>query len=334
MKKFAHALLAAVAGLALTSAHAAELRLGDWQSTTHIVSKEGTQKWMADVTEMTDGEVTFQHFPAEQAAKSKELLNAVRNGIIDVGLIGPIYHAEELPLNSVVGLPGFYTSAVEGTEALQAMIKDGPLREELLSAGVVPIFAFVLPPYQILSTDSRLGKPSDWNGLNIRTSGATQAMIARDLGAAGVSISGPEVYSAVETGRLDGILFPLASVPGYNLHEVVKHISTNGSFGGYSFVVIANESTYEGLSQEARDAMLKAGAEAAAHVAEAQDNSVSELTEEWAASGIDVYTFTDEERTTINEAISGAQEEWLERIGKRNPKAADVVAQYKELTSQ
>lgn len=333
MKKLALGLLAAVAGLAMMPANAAELRLGDFQSTTHIVSKEGTQKWMADVTEMTGGEVTFQHFPAEQAAKSKELLDAVKNGILDAGLIGPIYHAEELPLNSVVGLPGFYTSAVQGTDALQTMMADGPLRDEMLAAGVVPIFAFVLPPYQILSKEVRLGMPEEWKGLHIRTSGATQAMIARDLGAAGVSIGGPEVYSAVETGRLDGVLFPLASVPGYNLQEVVKHISTNGSFGGYSFAVVVNKSTYDGLSQEAKDAMVKAGAEAAAHVAKVQDDSVSELTKQWADSGIDIYSFTDEERAAINEAISGAQQEWLDRIGGRNPGAAEVVAQYKKLTS-
>ncbi|MCI5078275.1 TRAP transporter substrate-binding protein DctP [Oricola sp.] len=333
MKNLAFGLLAAVAGLALIPANAAELRLGDFQSTTHIVSKEGTQKWMAEVNEMTGGEVAFQHFPAEQAAKSKEMLDAVKNGILDAGLIGPIYHAEELPLNSVVGLPGFYTSAVQGTEALQTMMADGPLRGEMLAAGVVPIFAFVLPPYQILSKDVRLGMPDEWKGLHIRTSGATQAMIARDLGAAGVSIGGPEVYSAVETGRLDGVLFPLASVPGYNLQEVVKHISTNGSFGGYSFVMVVNKDSYDGLSQEAKDAMAKAGADAAAHVAKVQDESVSKLTAEWAANGIDIYSFTDEERAAINEAIAGAQQEWLERIGGRNPKAADVVAQYKTLTS-
>lgn len=325
---------AAIAGLGAVSTQAEELRLGDFQSTTHIVSMEGTQKWMKQVEEMTGGKITFSHFPAQQAAKSKELLSATTNGIVDAALIGPIYNAEVLPLNSVVGLPGFYTTAQQGTAALQKMMQEGPLRDEMLAAGVVPIFAFVLPPYQILSKDKHLGGPDDWKGLNIRTSGATQAMVARDLGAAGVSIAGPEVYTAVERGRLDGVLFPLASVPGYNLQEVVKHISTNGAFGGYSFVLVVRRDLFEGLPQETQDAMLKAGAEVAMHVAKAQDDSVAALTQKWAEDGIDVYQFTDEEHAAINKAISTVREEWLDRIGGRNPKAADVVAQYSELTKE
>lgn len=331
MRKFAIGLLAACAMTGLVSADAKELRLGDFQSTTHIVSVEGTLPWMSEVTKLTGGAITFSHFPAEQAAKAKDLLDAVKNGILDAALIGPIYHGETLPLNSVVGLPGFYSSAEQGTAAMQAMVAKGPLREEMVKAGVVPIFAFVLPPYQILSKAKRLTAPADWKGLNIRTSGATQAMIARDLGAAGVSVAGPEVYTGVERGRLDGVLFPLPSVPGYNLQEVVKHISTNGAFGGYSFVMVVNKDLFDGLPQATKDAMLKAGADVAVRVAKAQDASVSKLAAEWSAKGIDVYRFTDKENAAINTAIAGVQQEWLKRIGARNSEATAVLEQYKSL---
>ena len=332
MKTLILASIAAIAGLGATLAQAEELRLGDWQSLTHIVSVEGTQKWMKSVEGMTNGKITFSHFPAEQAAKSAALLGAVENGVLDAALVGPIYNGEVLPLNSIVSLPGFYTSAVQGTAALQTMMQEGPLRDEFLATGVVPIFSFVLPPYQVLSKAGRLGNPADWNGLNIRTSGSTQAMVARDLGGAGVSIPGPEVYTAVETGRLDGILFPLASVPAYKLNEVVKHISTNGSFGGYSFVVVVRKDLYDGLDQDVKDAMQKAGVEAAMNVAKAQDYSIEALKTEWTASDIDVYEFTAEENAALNAAIATVKQEWLERIGKHSPKAAETLAQYTELT--
>lgn len=331
MKRLVLGILAAIAGLGFNSAGAETLRLGDFQSLTHIVSVEGTQKWMKEVEDLTGGKIRFQHFPAEQAAKATALLDAVKNGILDAALIGPIYNSETLPLNSVVGLPGFFTSAEQGTVALQKMMAKGPLRQEMLDAGVVPIFAFVLPPYQVLSKDKRLGAPADWKGLNIRTAGASQAMIARDLGAAGVSIAGPEVYTAVERGRLDGILFPLPSVPGYNLQEVVKYISTNGSFGGYSFVLIVRKDLYDGLPQSEKDAMQKAGDEIAVHVAKAQDESVGTLTKEWAAKGIHIYQFADQEREAINKDISSVSEDWLKRIGARSPEASEVLSTYKAL---
>ncbi|ADZ71570.1 TRAP transporter substrate-binding protein DctP [Polymorphum gilvum] len=335
MLKFKRSMMPALACAIMLGAGPAKaetLRLGDFQSTTHIVSVEGTTRWMKAVEEATKGEITFEHFPSEQATKAAALLDAVNHGILDAALIGTIYHGESLPMNSVVGLPGFYGSAVTGTAALQAMLADGPLREELLESGVVPIFGFVLPPYQVLAK-KRLGGPADWSNLNIRTAGSTQAMTARSLGAVGVSIPGPEVYTAVETGRLDGILFPLASVPGYNLQEVVTHISRNGSFGGYSFVMVVHRDRFEGLPEAVRTAMLEAGKDVAAHVAKAQDDSIEDLAGKWTGQGIDVYEFTEDELAAQRSAMADVSADWLTRIGRGEETAKAVLEQYRMLTS-
>ncbi|WP_319517679.1 TRAP transporter substrate-binding protein DctP [uncultured Martelella sp.] len=323
--------MASMLVLSAVGAQAETLSLGDFQSTNHIVSVEGTTKWMAAVEEATGGKIDFNHFPSEQAAKAKAQLDAVNNGILDAALIGASYHAETLPLNSVVGLPGYYGSAVQGTKALQAMLAEGPLRDEVLAAGVTPIFGFVLPPYQVLAKD-RLGGPADWDALDIRTSGATQAMTARSLGGVGISIPGPEVYTAVERGRLDAVLFPLASVPGYKLNEVVSHISTNGSFGGYSFIMVVRSDLFDGLDPDVQEAMISTGNDIALHVAEAQDDSVGELIAQWKADGIDTYSFTDEELAALREDMALVTQDWVERIG--GDRTQDVLETYTELTSQ
>ncbi|SMX44517.1 TRAP transporter substrate-binding protein [Actibacterium lipolyticum] len=324
------AAIAVALTLGSTAAQAETLRLGDFQSISHIVSVEGTTKWMAAVEEATGGEITFEHFPSQQAAKSKAQLDAVNNGILDAALLGTPYHADVLPLNSVVALPGFYGSAEQGTKALQAMLKDGPLREEILETGVTPIFGFVLPPYQVLAK-ARLGMPADWDAQDIRTSGSTQAMTARALGGVGISIPGPEVYTAVERGRLDAVLFPLASVPGYKLNEVVSHISTNGSFGGYSFVMVIRSDLFDGLSAETQADLIRLGDESAMHVAQAQDASVSTLIAEWKAAGIDTYMFSDEELAAVTGSLGAVSADWVERIA--NEKAQAVLDTYQTLTS-
>ncbi|GGE61690.1 TRAP transporter substrate-binding protein [Actibacterium pelagium] len=317
-------------GVAAMPVKAESLRLGDFQSTSHIVSVEGTTRWMTAVEEATDGAVTFQHFPSQQAAKSKAQLDAVNNGILDVALLGVLYHAEALPLNSVVGLPGFYGSASQGTAALQTMLKEGPLRDELLAAGVTPIFGFVLPPYQVLAK-KRLGAPADWAALDIRTSGSTQAMTARSMGAVGISIPGPEVYTAVERGRLDAVLFPLASVPGYKLNEVVSHISTNGSFGGYSFVMAVRTDLFNGLPADVQAKMIELGDETATHVAKAQDDSVEGLLAEWKSQGIETYDLSNDELAALRDSMKAVGEDWQTRIGGEGSHA--VLNRYRSLTS-
>lgn len=329
----AASLFAGALTLGTVSASADTLRLGDFQSTTHIVSVEGTTRWMKAVEEATDGEITFEHYPSAQAAKAAAQLDAVKAGVLDAALIGTPYHSKDLPLNSVVALPGYYSSAAHGTKALLTMLEAGPLRDELLAAGVVPIFGFVLPPYQVLAK-KRLGGPADWSGLDIRTSGSTQAMTARSLGAVGVSIPGPEVYTAVERSRLDGILFPLASVPGYNLQEVVTHISRNGSFGGYSFVMVVQKERFDGLSDAVKTAMIDAGKDVAVHVAEAQDASIEKLVAEWTAKEIQVYDFTPEELNELNRAMVEVSTDWLERVGGGSDTAKAVLEEYRKLMSE
>ncbi len=323
--------LAGVLALGLGTASAESLRLGDFQSTSHIVSVEGTTKWMAAVEKATGGAITFEHFPSQQAAKSKAQLDAVNNGILDAALLGALYHADALPLNSVVGLPGFYGSAQEGTKALQAMLAKGPLRDEILAAGVTPVFGFVLPPYQVLAK-KHLGMPADWDALDVRTSGSTQAMTARALGAVGISIPGPEVYTAVERGRLDAVLFPLASVPGYKLNEVVSHISTNGSFGGYSFVMVVRTDLFDGLPENVQADMVRLGGETALHVAQAQDASVAGLIGEWKGQGIDTYEFSADELEAVTSALTAVSADWVTRID--NDQAEAVLEAYRAQTSE
>ncbi|MBN9669021.1 TRAP transporter substrate-binding protein DctP [Roseibium aggregatum] len=331
--KAAASLLAGALALGTVGASAETLRLGDFQSTTHIVSIEGTTRWMKAVEEATGGEIEFEHYPSAQAAKAAAQLDAVKAGILDAALIGTPYHSKDLPLNSVVALPGYYSSAVHGTKALQEMLAKGPLRDELLAAEVVPIFGFVLPPYQVLAK-KHLGGPGDWTGLDIRTSGSTQAMTARSLGAVGVSIPGPEVYTAVERSRLDGILFPLASVPGYNLQEVVSHISKNGSFGGYSFVMVVQKDRFDGLPETVKTAMLDAGKDIALHVAEAQDASIEKLVDEWTEQELEVYDFTPEELAELNASMAEVSADWVQRVGGGSETAKAVLEDYRKLTSE
>ncbi|WP_417783956.1 TRAP transporter substrate-binding protein DctP [Terasakiella pusilla] len=329
------ALYTAVFSLACTQANAeaVEIKLGDFQSTTHIVSKEGTVKWMKTVEERTGGQVTFKHFPSQQASKSKGLLDAVKKGIIDAALIGPLYHSDRLPLNSVIGLPGFFSSAQEGSQALQEMVAEGPLHDEFVAEGVMPIMPFVLPPYNILLKDAKVGKLEEWKGMNIRTAGSTQAMTARALGGAGVSIPGPETYSALERGRVSGVFFPLSSVPAYNLQEVSSSISTNGFFGGYSFTLILKKDIFDKLSPEVQKIMLDAGREIGIHVAKAQDESIAGLTAEWAKNGVEMFQFSAEEQAQLRAAITDVKKDWVERVGKQNPKASSVLSSYEAVIS-
>lgn len=329
-KKLAPVILSAALAITapIVSADSRTLSIGDFFSTEHLFTLEGTIPWMEIVQEKTNGTIRFSHFPSSQAAPASGLLDAVNSGVLDMALIGPAYHSEHLTLNSLIALPGLYNSAEEGSAALQEMMKEGALREEFLAAGVVPIFSLVSPPYQVLLKDSQVGMPDDWQGLDIRTSGTTQAMTARALGASAISLPGPEVYMGIERGRVEGVLFPLSSVGAYNLQEVVKHISSNGSFGGYSYALVVNQQLFDSLSEEQRTAMLEAGEEISMLLAKALDDSTESLLDEWRSQGLNIFQFSDDELQALNSAVTDVKGDWVQRISSRNPDAAAALSAF------
>ncbi|MGE0701258.1 MAG: TRAP transporter substrate-binding protein DctP [Hyphomicrobiaceae bacterium] len=321
-------LLSLLAGV--VCAQPVELKIGDFQSTQHIQSREGTQLFMREVEKRTAGKIKFSHFPNEQAAKAKGLLDAAKSGVLDIAVAGILYSSERLPLASIVGLPGFGDTALEGTKALLPLVTKGVLRAEFEAEGVVPIYAYVLTPYQILLKSKSVGDPKDWAGLKVRTGGTTQALTVRAFGASGINLAGPEVYTAVERGTVDGVLFPIPSVPGYNLQEVVKYISDNGSFGNFGMAVVMNKAAFDKLTEDQRKAVLEAGHAAALNVAKAQDDSTAELLKEWKAKGITIFSFTPAQQKAYTDAMKAVGEEWVSRIGKKLPQAKDIYAAYEK----
>lgn len=330
---FSLLLTASVIGQNNVLADSQSLSIGDFFSTEHLFTQEGTRPWMRLVEEKTDGTLQFNHFPSSQAATASGLLDAVNSGVLDMALIGPAYHSETLTLNSLVGLPGLYSSAVEGSAALQVVMQEGPLLDEFLGAGVVPIFSLVSPPYQVLLKDKQVGMPEEWNGLDIRTSGTTQAMTARALGASAVSLPGPEVYMGIERGRVEGVFFPLSSVGAYNLQEVVKHISSNGSFGGYSYALVINKNLFESFSDTEQQAMIEAGQIIAPQLAQALDESTDQLLEEWRSEGLNIFQFTEEELQALESDVAGVKDDWVQRISSHNADAAEALAAFENAVS-
>lgn len=319
---------ALVVGATSVSADSRTLSIGDFFSTEHLFTREGTEPWMRSVEEKTNGSISFTHFPSSQAAAASGLLDAVNNGVLDMALIGPAYHSEKLTINSLIALPGLYNSAEEGSAALQEVMQEGPLRDELLAAGVTPIFSLVSPPYQVLLKGDQVGMPTEWHGLDIRTSGTTQAMTARSLGASAISLPGPEVYMGIERGRVDGVFFPLSSVGAYNLQEVVQHISSNGSFGGYSYVLVVNQRVFESLSENERKAMLEAGEEISLKLAKALDESTGELLEAWRSQGLNIFEFSEDELQALDSSMADVKGDWVARISSHYPDANDALEAF------
>jgi TRAP-type C4-dicarboxylate transport system substrate-binding protein len=113
------------------------LRVADSFPTTHQYSKN-TKEWLDLITERTDGRITFDYFPAEQLAKSADLLDAAQNGLADMVYAPPLYLSDRLPLSTVTALPlvGNVTDQLALNEAFQSLVRNELNDAEILPLGV------------------------------------------------------------------------------------------------------------------------------------------------------------------------------------------------------
>lgn len=317
----------------LGMAHADEvvtLKLGDFEPLEHILTKEGTLKWIDEVERRTNGTVKFEHYPAEQAAPAASLLNALDTGLLDIALIGPSYYGSRLPLNGLMGLPGLYVSSEQGSAALQEVLTtDTVLAGEFKNNKVVPIYAFVLSPYQVLTRTKKMDSLEDWKGLNVRTNGATQTLTANLLGAGGITLPGPEVYTGFERGRINAIFFPLTDVSAWKLNEVAKYISRNAAFGGYSFVITISDKALNKLTEAQQKVLFEVGEEVSRSLAQVLDRSVDDFISTWQAEGIDVYEIPPKTLEQINDKLAPVEEDWIKRVGGDEQLARKALDEYK-----
>ena len=105
------------------------LRFGDSLPANHFFTETLAKPWMVEVTKTTNGQVEFQHYPAEQLGKAKDMLQLMQSGVVDVALIVPPYISDKLPLSGVAELPGGFATSCAGVRALWKNLNGGTLEQ-------------------------------------------------------------------------------------------------------------------------------------------------------------------------------------------------------------
>src|SRR4051794_37885020 len=90
------------------------LRLAESLPAGHVIHELVAKPFMKLVTKATNGQITFQHYPAEQLGKAKDMAQLTVAGVADVSYIVPSYSSEKYPLTAVAELPGIFDTECQG----------------------------------------------------------------------------------------------------------------------------------------------------------------------------------------------------------------------------
>ena len=307
-----------------------KLRVADSFPAGHYLHEVAAKPWMKEVTEATNGAVVFEHYPAEQLGKVKDLLALTVSGVTDIGFVGPSYISDKLPLSIVAELPGSFATACEGTMAYWKLAKEGGIlgTREFAPNGVRALFAFVLPPYDLYLAKAKLENLKSIEGLKLRpTSGAVELLVK--LNAVPVQVPVPEVYESLSRGTIDGVLFPISSIFAYNVQGLLKYSTIGENFGTFAGIYAISEKRWKTLPPNVQKAMIEAGEATTRRICQYLDENKAKDIEKLRQLGVTMVQLPAADHKKLVDLMKDGGTVWAESLDKRGKPGTEVLKAFR-----
>jgi TRAP-type mannitol/chloroaromatic compound transport system substrate-binding protein len=174
-----------------------------------------------ELKQNTDGQFELQLFGAGEFAKGGEIFNIVRKGVVEMGTISPGYILGEAPTAGIaLGVPGTFREPWEFAHFLKNMGFEDLFNEDLAAHGVVSRAEKVYPTELVVSKP--INSVEEFSTLKLRSSGSYQKFLEA-AGASTQYVAGPELYSSLASGVVDGAHWGAAQgALSMSLWEVAK----------------------------------------------------------------------------------------------------------------
>jgi len=206
------------------------------------------------VSEMFD----LQVFDGATLVAQGAELTSIQRGNLEIGLIAPQTLAEQVPAWSIVTSAYLFDDAAH----LEAVF-DSDVGAELV-AMAEEIGIHVLAPVYFgtrqvnLAPEIEVQTPEDLNGITLRMPGGDAwQFLGTAIGANPTPLAYAEVYTALQTGAIDGQDNPLPNDYNMRFYEVTSQIVMTGHLIGFDVLAIGTE-VWNGMTPEQQEALQSA----------------------------------------------------------------------------
>lgn len=281
---------------------------------THLLYTAVEKVFMERVTELTDGQVQFEHYPAEQLGKSADLISLTADGVADIAFYSPGYNPSKTPISSALyAMPGLYDSSEDISTIVDNLTKESPILEtDFLNNGVRPIMTVFTPSYGIFTTDKEVKVPGDIKGLKLKAAGGVSNESLAYMGANPLTIPVSDLYSSMERNVVDGMHSYFQDVVVYNLEGILNYATIGMHFGGSGPGYAINEDLYQSLPENVQDAIMQAGEEVVESGSKEYDK-VNKESMEQVKEDFTIHELTEDERTQWEDTFEEFNQIWIDK---------------------
>ncbi|MHA3978943.1 TRAP transporter substrate-binding protein [Halovulum sp. GXIMD14794] len=322
----------ATAALLATSAFAQEvtLRIQNHYAADSVSGSLSAQ-FADDVETMSNGEIDIELFHSSSVVATVETFDAAANGILDCDMTGGAYQTGKNPAFQFVGdIMGGYDTPYQ---QLSWLYYGGGLEaaQELYNQHGMQLIGWWIYGQESMSSSKPLAGPDDLKDWKFRSPPGLETEIFAELGASPIVMDFTEIFTALETGIIDGAdASGLANNVGMGLYDIVKHATYPGFHSMPSDHLACNKDVWDGLADHHKriieTAMQKLALQTALYFERANAQAAADLQ----AAGVTLHDWSTEDRAAFRAAAQKAWEGWAEKT----PEARALVDSHKAYLGQ
>ncbi|WP_404454916.1 TRAP transporter substrate-binding protein [Oceanobacillus kapialis] len=285
----------------------------------HVVSPstakgKAAEKFGELIEERTDGQIKVEVYPDSQLGSDREIIEQMQSGTVQMnapftGVLPTFVKDFE-----VFDLPFLFEDRDHAFEATNGNL--GDILGEKLEAQGMHLLGFWDGGFKHLTNSVHpIETPEDMNELKMRVS-QSPLLISQfqAVNAGGVSIDFSELYTALQTGTVDGQENPLSNIVSKKFYEVQDYL-TLSSHGYMAYPLVISSDYYKNLPEDLQTAVDEVANEVTEWQWEEANSDEEAYMEELEGSDIQINELTADQKQAFKDAMSSVYDEFNKMDG-------------------
>ncbi len=275
-------------------------------------------------------EIDWQEAYGGAIVKPKGVLEGIKLGLGDIGIVTTVFHASKLPSQAISYVTPFFSNdPAVVAKAVDEVANEYPtMAAEFEAENQVRIgTGAVLDTYQVFSREP-ITSLKDLEGKKIAGAGYNLRYLEGIPGAAGVRGGLTDYYTMLQTGAVDAaIMWPEAAM-SFKLNEVAPYMLKANLGSVASKQVTVNKDVWEKLPQEVKDALIETATAYREQLAKVSLERATSSVEAYEAAGGTVTELSAEERDAWAQSMPNIAVEWAAQLDESGGQGSEMLKAY------
>ena len=262
--------------------------------------------------------------------KPKGVLEGIKWGLGDIGIVTTIFHSSKLPSQALSAVTPFVAAdSVAVAKAVDEIAREFPtMQKEFAEQNQIYLATgVVLDTYQVFSKQP-ITSPDDLKGARVAGAGMNLRYLEGIDGAAGVRGGLTDFYNMLQTGLVgQAMLWPEAAKT-FKIAEVAPHMLSVDLGAVNSKTVTVNADYWESLPDEVKEALQEVSVMYRDHIAQIAMERATESRDAYVAAGGTITEASVEGRKAWADAMPNIAAEWAANLDGKGEPGSEMLSAY------